>query len=137
MFVFIVVVNQFPTENEQSLKLCFKVVNPQLLRFQSFQFIVGKLKVQFFPRKSARNCPPSKIQRTSKFCRFKFVYLCGKTGQFVKDFSDNNQSFFFFYLHITTQAMGIWRFAGAFAVHIRIAECGLKNPALLLTRHYA
>jgi len=30
-------------------------------------------------------------------------------------------------LQVTTEAMGIWRFAGAFAVALRQSECGSKD----------
>ena len=30
---------------------------------------------------------------------------------------------------MTTEAMGIWRFAGAFTVALRQGECGSKTPA--------
>ena len=30
-------------------------------------------------------------------------------------------------LHTTTEAMGIWRFAGAFAVALRQSECGNRT----------
>ncbi len=36
-------------------------------------------------------------------------------------------SLFFFEWNLTTEAMGIWRFAGAFAVAKRQSECGSKN----------
>ena len=35
--------------------------------------------------------------------------------------------FFFLLLPLTTEAMGIWRFAGAFAVVKRQSECGRKT----------
>ncbi len=40
-----------------------------------------------------------------------------------------NSGLFFFFLHLplTTEAMGIWRFAGAFAVVERQGECGSKD----------
>jgi hypothetical protein len=38
-----------------------------------------------------------------------------------------SSSFFFFALALTTEAMGIWRFAGAFAVVERQSECGSKD----------
>ena len=33
-------------------------------------------------------------------------------------------------LHTTTEAMGIWRFAGAFAVVKRQSECGSKTAGM-------
>ena len=87
-----------------------------------------KLKVKFFPLKSARNCPPYKRPKKSKFAITKLVCLCRKSGQFVKDFSVTESVFFLFLLcRITTEAMGIWRFAGAFAVVKRQSECGSKT----------
>jgi len=38
--------------------------------------------------------------------------------------------FFFFGLPLTTEAMGIWRFAGAFAVVERQGECGSKTAGM-------
>jgi len=37
---------------------------------------------------------------------------------------------FFFGLLLTTEAMGIWRFAGAFAVVKRQSECGSKTAGM-------
>jgi hypothetical protein len=37
---------------------------------------------------------------------------------------------FFLQLAITTEAMGIWRFAGAFAVVKRQSECGSKTAGM-------
>ena len=37
---------------------------------------------------------------------------------------------FFFGLLLTTEAMGIWRFAGAFAVVERQGECGSKTAGM-------
>jgi len=37
---------------------------------------------------------------------------------------------FFFKLPLTTEAMGIWRFAGAFAVVERQGECGSKTAGM-------
>jgi len=38
--------------------------------------------------------------------------------------------FIFLHLHLTTEAMGIWRFAGAFAVVERQGECGSKAAGM-------
>ena len=38
--------------------------------------------------------------------------------------------FFFLKCHLTTEAMGIWRFAGAFAVVKRQGECGSKTAGM-------
>jgi hypothetical protein len=65
--------------------------------FRSLFVIVAKVKNQFFLRKSARNCPPSKYSKKRKFAITKLVYSCRKSGQFVKDFSTVIQSFTFFY----------------------------------------
>jgi hypothetical protein len=56
-----------------------------------------KYKVQFFLRKSARNCPPSKTPKVSEFCRYRIVKKSRSSGQFVKDFSTVILSFTFFY----------------------------------------
>jgi hypothetical protein len=54
-----------------------------------------------------------------------------ESGQFVKDFSAKKSVFFLFLLcRITTEAMGIWRFAGAFAVVERQSECGSKTAEM-------
>jgi hypothetical protein len=37
---------------------------------------------------------------------------------------------FFLHLPLTTEAMGIWRFAGAFAVVKRQNECGSKTAGM-------
>jgi len=39
-------------------------------------------------------------------------------------------SFYFVLLPLTTEAMGIWRFAGAFAVVERQGECGSKTAGM-------
>ena len=41
-----------------------------------------------------------------------------------------NLSLFFFGLLLTTEAMDIWRFAGAFAVVERQGECGSKTAGM-------
>ena len=104
------------------------IVQPNFHKFQSLFVIVEKLKVKFLPLKSARNCPPCKRPKKSKFAITKLVYSCRKSGQFVKDFSVTESVFFLFLLcRITTEAMGIWRFAGAFTVAQRQSECGSKT----------
>ena len=39
-------------------------------------------------------------------------------------------SFLYLGLQVTTEAMGIWRFAGAFAVVKRQGECGRKTAEM-------
>ena len=41
-----------------------------------------------------------------------------------------NGLFIFLYCRLTTEAMGIWRFAGAFAVVKRQSECGSKTAGM-------
>jgi len=38
----------------------------------------------------------------------------------------NGLVFFFLHLAVTTEAKGIWRFAGVFTVALRQGECGRK-----------
>jgi len=54
--------------------------------------------------------------------------LCFKTEIMCINLCSYRSFFFFFGLLPTTEAMGIWRFAGAFAVAERQSECGRKNP---------
>jgi hypothetical protein len=42
---------------------------------------------------------------------------------------------FFLALPLTTEAMGIWRFAGAFTVAQRQSECGSKTSEMHFSRH--
>ena len=42
--------------------------------------------------------------------------------------------FFFVGLQVTTKAMGIWRFAGVFAVVERQSECGSKTAGMLVSQ---
>ena len=54
-----------------------------------------------------------------------------RSGQFIKDFSTLKYvSLFFLLCRLTTEAMGIWRFAGAFAVVKRQSECGSKTAGM-------
>ena len=82
----------------------------------------------FFLRKSARNCPTAKVVRSRKSVKSKLSVYVNENGQFLKDFSIQICLFFPFQLcPLTTEAMGIWRFAGAFAVVERQGECGSKT----------
>ncbi len=45
-------------------------------------------------------------------------------------FANIHRFFLFLLLGITTEAMGIWRFAGAFAVVERQSECGSKTAGM-------
>ena len=40
------------------------------------------------------------------------------------------QVFYFLHLPLTTEALGIWRFAGAFAVVEQQGECGSKTAGM-------
>ena len=85
----------------------FKLSNRHTQIFGRYLSQLQKLKVQFFPLKSARNCPPYKCPKVSKFAITKLVYSCRKSGQFVKDFSVTESVFFLFLLWLlTTEAMG-------------------------------
>jgi len=48
----------------------------------------------------------------------------------IQIFSNLALSLFFFEWNLTTEAMGIWRFAGAFAVVKRQSECGSKTAGM-------
>ena len=50
-----------------------------------------------------------------------------KAGVLIRNIHSFARLFSFFGLHLTTEAMGIWRFAGAFAVVERQSECGSKT----------
>ncbi len=65
-------------------------------------------------RKIIRNIPITIIPRNN--C-FNLILINASTILF----------FFFFACPLTTEAMGIWRFAGAFAVVERQGECGSKT----------
>ena len=85
-------------------------------------------KSNFFLRKSARNCPTAKVVRSRRSVKNKLSVYVKKKGQFLKDFSIQICLFFPFQLcPLTPEAMGIWRFAGAFAVVKRQSECGSKD----------
>ncbi len=106
-------------------------LNVDFRSHQSLSIIVEKLKIEFFLRKSARNCPQSKVRKWVQSSRFSRSFFRSRSGQFVKDFSTNKSVFFLFSLWLlTTEAMGIWRFAGAFAVVERQSECGSKTAGM-------
>ncbi len=66
--------------------------------FQSSSPVVINAKsYSVFLLKSARNCPPSKSWNRSEVSRYSFVWLCRKSGQFVKDFSTKKVSLFPFF----------------------------------------
>ncbi len=71
-------------------------------RFQSSSPVATNAKsYSVFLLKSARNCPPSKTSKSSKFCRYKKVAKSSRSGQFVKDFSTNKVSLFPFFCSCT------------------------------------
>ena len=89
----------------------------------------------FFLRKSARNCPPEKVVRSQKSAKPEKSVYVEKKGQFLKDFSKQICLFFPFQLcPLTTEAMCIWRFAGAFTVAQRQSECGSKTCEMHFSR---
>ena len=70
--------------------------------FQSSSPVATNAKsYSVFLLKSARNCPPSKSRNRSEVSRYSFVWLCRKSGQFVKDFSTNKVSLFPFFCSCT------------------------------------
>ena len=70
--------------------------------FQSSSPVAANAKsYSVFLLKSARNCPPSKSWNRSEVSRYSFVWLCRKSGQFVKDFSTNKVSLFSFFCSCT------------------------------------
>ena len=83
--------------------LCFlffkiPIVQSQFPVFQSSSPVATNAKsYSVFLLKSARNCPPSKTTKSSKFCRYRKVAKSSRSGQFVKDFLANKSVFFFFY----------------------------------------
>ena len=88
-------------------------------------------KVNFLPSKICEELSARKSCPKSIVCQNRKVCLCRKKGQFLKDFSIQIYLFFPFQLcPLTTEAMGIWRFAGAFTVAQRQGECGSKTCQL-------
>ena len=81
----------------------------------------------FFLRKSARNCPPAKVVRSRKSVKTEKSFHVEKRTVRQRFFNQNSVFYFFLLCRITTEAMGIWRFAGAFAVVKRQSECGSKT----------
>ena len=98
--------------------------------FQSLRPVATNAKsYSVFLLKSARNCPLSKSCPKSKsLSNDKSQSMSQKRTVRQRFFNQQSGSFFIFLqLHLTTEAMGIWRFAGAFTVAQRQSECGSKN----------
>jgi hypothetical protein len=98
--------------------------------FQSSSPVVRNAKSNFFVflLKSARNCPPSKSKKASKFCLYRQVSKSSGSGQFVKDFSTNQVTLFpFFATAPNDRGYGHGRFAGEFPVVKRQKEMRAQN----------
>ena len=95
---------------------------------RSLVVIVQKLKSQISSFENLRGIVrPLKLSEVKSLSKPKSLSM-SKKGQFLKDFSIQICLFFPFQLcPLTTEAMGIWRFAGAFTVAERQSECGSKN----------
>ena len=105
--------------------------------FQSLRPVATNAKsYSVFLLKSARNCPPSKSCPKSKsLSNDKSQSMSQKRTVRQRFFNQQSGSFFIFLqLHLTTEAMGIWRVAGAFAVAQRQGECGSRTCEMHFSR---
>ena len=114
----------------------FQPANPESLTspdspIRSLVVIVPKLKSLFSSFENLRGIVrPLKLSEVESLSKPKSLFM-SKSGQFLKDFSIQICLFFPFQLcPLTTEAMGIWRFAGAFTVAQRQGECGSKTCQL-------
>ena len=98
-------------------------------RFQSLSFMVEMINSQFFPLKICEELSAKQKSESQQILSLQNRQVESWSGQFVKDFIPNCRIVFFF-LPITTEVMGIWRFAGAFAVVKRQSECGSKTAGM-------
>jgi hypothetical protein len=114
----------------------FQLANPESMTtpdspIRSLVVIVLKLKSQLSSFENLRGIVrPKKLSEVNSLSKPQSLSM-SKSGQFLKDFSIQICLFFPFQLcPLTTEAMGIWRFAGAFAVVERQSECGSKTAGM-------
>ena len=114
----------------------FQPANPESLTtpdspIRSLVVIVLKLKSQLSFFENLRGIVRAKKLSEVKSLQNPKSLSMSNNGQFVKDFSANKSlSFSFSLWPLTTEAMGIWRFAGAFTVAQRQGECGSKTAGM-------
>ena len=88
---------------ELSERVCFLFLFSRKISFSQFPVVMSTLKMlnsnSVFSslRKSARNCPQSKVSKWEQSSRFSLRLFRSKSGQFVNDFSvQHNRSLSFF-----------------------------------------
>ena len=120
-YVFSLSANHFQPESQESL-------TNQKSPIRSLVVVVQKLKSLFSSFENLRGIVrPKKLSEVKSLTKPNCLSM-SKSGQFLKDFSIQICLFFPFQLcPLTTEAMGIWRFAGASLSPMRQSECGSKT----------
>ena len=125
--------NHFQPANERSqqkVNLVFLYSNRKspFPKFRSLYVVVWKvISPIFFPLKSARNCPPSKRPKASKFSLTDKSKSREEADSSSKIFQQQIRLFPFFTMPPNDRGYGHGRFAGVFAVAQRQSECGRKT----------